>query len=311
MPDVFISYAREDRDWAEQVRGALEARGFDVWSDAGLTTGGQFSTELQSRLDSAKAVLVLWSRSSVVSSFVRDEAAYARDNDKLVPVKIEDTDLPLGFRQFHTTDLMGWGGNPASQTIANLCTRLSELTGVDFKTRINSKENRWLKLSREDARRHRLWGFSGSLLAIYLAFIVSFAISMILHFSAYDQLMAQIEFERQSGVSPMPPLQGWATADEYASVQLRGIVVQAVWFIPFLVLPLIRLRFYPWIAAVSVCFGQLLWPAFWLPQVQPISTFLLPQLNSLLAIVGISAFLVLSERVRLNYALEVRNRLLD
>ncbi|MEM9740424.1 MAG: toll/interleukin-1 receptor domain-containing protein [Pseudomonadota bacterium] len=311
MSDIFISYAREDRAWADQLKNAMEIRGFDVWCDSGLTTGGQFSTELQAKLEGAKAVLVLWSRNSVESSFVRDEAAYARDRDKLVPVRIENTELPLGFRQFHTTDLMGWGGNPGSAKISVLSKSLSELTGVTSKATPMGREKRWLKLSREDARRHRLWGFSGTLLAIYLGFLASFVISMTLQFGAYDQIVAQIEFQRQNAIQPPPPMQGWADMTSFAAVTLRALIVQSALCIPFVLLPLIRLPFYPWIAAAGVCLGQLLWPTVWLPQIQPISTFILPQINSMLTIMGLSAYLLLSERVRLNYARQVRNRLLD
>ena len=51
---------------------------------------------------------MLWSRVSVESAFVRDEATEGRTHRKLVPVLLEQVQLPLGFRQLHLADLTGW-----------------------------------------------------------------------------------------------------------------------------------------------------------------------------------------------------------
>ena len=51
---------------------------------------------------------MLWSAQSVQSAWVRDEAAAGRDSGRLVPVMIDETDPPLGFRQFQSIDLSRW-----------------------------------------------------------------------------------------------------------------------------------------------------------------------------------------------------------
>lgn len=105
MADVFLSYAREDLDRAETVAAALEEAGYSVWWDRNLGGGSEYSTEIERALAAAAAVVVLWSKSSVHSAWVRDEAAKGRDTGRLIPATIDGTEPPLGFGQHHTIDL--------------------------------------------------------------------------------------------------------------------------------------------------------------------------------------------------------------
>ena len=110
-PDVFVSYARTNRPLAEQLADALQANGLQVWWDRELLAGTEFSAVIEAMLRGAAVVIVLWSADSVRSSFVRDESARALKLDKLLPVRIEDVELPLGFGQLHTLDLLDWDGD--------------------------------------------------------------------------------------------------------------------------------------------------------------------------------------------------------
>ncbi|RIX29097.1 alpha/beta fold hydrolase [Sphingomonas edaphi] len=114
MGNLFLSYARDDRPVADRLGVALEAAGHRVWWDRQLSGGSQFSTAIEQELDRADHVLVLWSRDAVQSPWVRDEAAYARDAGKLIPLTLDGGPSPLGFRQFHTVDASNWvnGSNP-------------------------------------------------------------------------------------------------------------------------------------------------------------------------------------------------------
>ena len=114
-PDVFISYAREDRPRAEAVAAALEAQTLSVWWDRQITGGQDFADVIGAQLAAARVVLVLWSAASVRSGFVRDEASRARDSGKLLPVRIDEVQLPLGFGSIHTLDLLGWAGDTDAQ----------------------------------------------------------------------------------------------------------------------------------------------------------------------------------------------------
>jgi hypothetical protein len=103
--DVFISYAREDRACAERFAEAFTAHGCEVWWDREIDVGADFSATIESALEAARTVVVLWSEHSVRSGFVKDEAARARDKSKLHPVRIADVPLPLGFGHIQTVDL--------------------------------------------------------------------------------------------------------------------------------------------------------------------------------------------------------------
>jgi len=109
--DVFVSYARENRDAAQRLADALIANRLRVWWDRDLVAGSEFATVIETQLDSAAVVLGLWSSESVRSAFVRDECGHALRGGKLLPVRIEEVELPLGFGQLHTLDLLGWDGD--------------------------------------------------------------------------------------------------------------------------------------------------------------------------------------------------------
>ena len=89
MPDIFLSYNREYQDRAKVFAEALIAQRFDVWWDVGLRTGEAYDQVTEKALKTAKAVIVLWSKKSVESRWVRAEATLADRNKTLVPCMIE------------------------------------------------------------------------------------------------------------------------------------------------------------------------------------------------------------------------------
>ena len=112
MASVFLSYDREDADKARFLAQALERAGHSVWWDEQIKAGAQYNKEIDRALKEADAVVVLWSKHSVDSAWVRDEAAAGRDSGRLIPVSIDDAEPPLGFRQYQTIDLASvkWRG---------------------------------------------------------------------------------------------------------------------------------------------------------------------------------------------------------
>ena len=106
---VFFSYARADRARVEPIIRTLEAEGFDVWWDGRLQTGARYARDIEQALTTADVVVVAWSRASVESDWVRDEAAHGRDRGRLAPILLDNVEPPLGFRQYQTTDLTARG----------------------------------------------------------------------------------------------------------------------------------------------------------------------------------------------------------
>jgi len=110
LSDVFISYAREDRDRIQVIAEELSARQLEVWWDPKIRTGQEFRIEIAEALEKSHAVIVAWSKHSVASAFVCDEADEALKRNKLMPVLLDLVDIPYGHRQNQFANLSGWGG---------------------------------------------------------------------------------------------------------------------------------------------------------------------------------------------------------
>ena len=134
-PTVFLSYARADQKQAAKLAEALEAAGLKVWWDTMIEGGAVFSKSIEAALSSSDAVIVGWSRTSVESDWVLDEAAKGRDFRKLVPVSFDGTAPPLGFGQYHSIDLSRWHGNADGAEIAGLIRAIASVTSKDIPAR--------------------------------------------------------------------------------------------------------------------------------------------------------------------------------
>jgi adenylate cyclase len=127
MADVFISYARADKARVAPLVAAIEAKGWSVWWDPEITPGQEFDDQIDAEIAAARAVLVVWTPTSVVSRWVRGEAREAADRGILVPVRFDQARLPMDVRAIHTTDLDEWHEDPAHQA-AQECLRALEAT---------------------------------------------------------------------------------------------------------------------------------------------------------------------------------------
>src|SRR3990170_6062748 len=128
MASVFLSYAREDAVIAKALAAALQQAGHEVWWDRQIHGGAEYSGAIQAALNSAQVVLVLWSRASIGSEWVRDEAAEGRDSGRLLPVVLDDCKPPLGFRQRQSIDMAGWSGRGPPPNFGNLLGALSAMS---------------------------------------------------------------------------------------------------------------------------------------------------------------------------------------
>lgn len=114
-PTVFFSYSRVDQAQALPIIKAIETAGYHVWWDGMLEGGTEFLEQTEAALESAKAVVVLWSRKSVGSHWVRDEATSGRERERLIPLTLDGTMPPLGFRQLQVIDMRKWYKRPEVQ----------------------------------------------------------------------------------------------------------------------------------------------------------------------------------------------------
>jgi hypothetical protein len=106
MPDIFISYATEDRQTAKRLAARLREDGWDVLWDQVIEAGADWDATIQTALQNARCVLVLWSAISRKSFWVRAEAADSCERDAYVPVCIDGAELPRLFRHVQAQSIV-------------------------------------------------------------------------------------------------------------------------------------------------------------------------------------------------------------
>lgn len=111
LPDIFLSYSREDQVTARRFAEGFEREGFSVWWDQALNAGEVYDKVTEQALEKAGAVVVLWSKLSVESRWVRSEATTADRLGTLIPVMIEACKRPIQFELMQTAELAHWKGD--------------------------------------------------------------------------------------------------------------------------------------------------------------------------------------------------------
>ena len=122
MSHVFISYKSEDRARVKPLVEALEAEGLEVWWDVHVEGGAAWREAIQTQLDAAQCVIVVWSEASVgpAGHFVQDEASRANARGVYLPVAIDAVQPPLGFGQKQVLKLAGWRGSRRDPRLADV-----------------------------------------------------------------------------------------------------------------------------------------------------------------------------------------------
>jgi hypothetical protein len=167
MGYVFLSYAREEKSVAAALAAALNARGCDVWFDARIEPGIYWDEKIERALRSSDCVVVLWSKASVASHWVRTEAEEGRTRNILIPATIDETEPPLGFRRLQTVNLSGWSADTTHEGFEQLLGGIHRVLGQS-----SSPESAQLKPGPNSSRRTWLWPFTPLLAAGVLATVL-------------------------------------------------------------------------------------------------------------------------------------------
>jgi hypothetical protein len=124
--ETFISYSREDKDFALEFAREMKLAGHSVWLDQlDIPTGARWDDEVESALRECKIFLIILTPASVASENVKDEIGYAIDHGKrMMPVLLKECAVPLRLRRFQYIDFtrmeFGEGIKKAKQLLETL-----------------------------------------------------------------------------------------------------------------------------------------------------------------------------------------------
>ncbi len=127
-PFVFLAFVRKHADAALYVRRALESAGIAVWSADQVDLGEEIKATIDRSLADAVAIVAIWGDGSESSDWLVYEMQRAVELGKLLPVQLDDAQIPQQFNHIQfaplhskpmappgSTDLtgrmMGWSQN--------------------------------------------------------------------------------------------------------------------------------------------------------------------------------------------------------
>ena len=120
MGHIFISYSHRDTDYAQRLANSLQSVGFNVWIDERLDYGSQWPHELQTRLDSCDAFILIMTSRSYASEWVQNELQRAKRKLKpIFPLLLEGDEPWLSVESTQYYDVRG-GSFPDERFHADL-----------------------------------------------------------------------------------------------------------------------------------------------------------------------------------------------
>ena len=134
MTDVYIAYAREDRDRLRLITEMLRFEGWDLWMDP-FDLSDEPSPVAELKLASARVILTFWSDRSRTSEIVRSEAATGLYKNKLMQLRIDGGAPPRPFDQMESLDFAHWRGDIDDPIWRRLIAGLKQHAGEPAGTR--------------------------------------------------------------------------------------------------------------------------------------------------------------------------------
>ena len=129
MADIFISYSSTDKTIVKRIAGLLEKKGWSVWWDRQIPIGRKYDTVIETEIQNAGCVLVVWTERSIKSEWVKNEASEAAAKEKMVPMVLETVTLPLAFRRIESAMLIDWKGEEDHPELEILYSSISNIIG--------------------------------------------------------------------------------------------------------------------------------------------------------------------------------------
>jgi len=132
VSDIFLSYAREDLERVKRIVAACEAKGWSVFWDRTIPAGKTWREIIGKALDEASCVVVAWSRTSVNSRWVQEEADEGRERGILIPLLLDDVRPPMGFRGLQAANLVDQ--DPTTAALRQVLADIAALLGPSSAT---------------------------------------------------------------------------------------------------------------------------------------------------------------------------------
>ena len=135
MADIFLSYSREDEARIKPLVSEFEAQGWSVFWDRRIPAGETWRSYIGSALKDAHCIVVAWSKYSIESQWVIEEADEGRERKVLVPLLLDKVQPPHGFRGIQAADISDWHAGESSERFDELVGDLKRALGTQSKQR--------------------------------------------------------------------------------------------------------------------------------------------------------------------------------
>lgn len=129
--EIFISYSRRDAEFIGRLTAALEKERLDFWFDGKGLGGDRVDSVIRTQLAHAKAVIVVWSPTSIESEYVKGEARDGLRRNIAVPILIGGVstfDPPHDFHSINSIDFSGWQHDREAACFIQLLRSLERLS---------------------------------------------------------------------------------------------------------------------------------------------------------------------------------------
>jgi hypothetical protein len=147
MSDLFISYAREDKEFVSRLHDALEKRERNIWVDwEGIPPTAEWLAEIYGAIDASEAFVFVLTPDSVASEVCGTELQHAiEQNKRLIPLVFRDADsqlIPDSLRELNWIFIRE--GDDFEQAVDTLIEALdTDLDRVKAHTRLLVRAREW------------------------------------------------------------------------------------------------------------------------------------------------------------------------
>lgn len=124
MADVYIIYAKENRDTAVKVRDLLSSS-WSVWLDDLIV--GDFNSVIKENIQSTKCVIALYSSFASKPAVTGELSLAGKYDKKVIPLILDDSDPPYPYGHFSSVDFRAWQGDVDAEAVKMLQVKIGEV----------------------------------------------------------------------------------------------------------------------------------------------------------------------------------------